>query len=525
MIGADIHTAALLFQKQRLTIARELSGMTKTELSKRVQKTPAAIGQFEGGVIKPDAQTLAKLALALGVPVGFFAEPVVTNIVPFEACHFRSQRAASQKERKRVLAAGALVTELVSFLEEHVSFPEQRVSEVAAAPANDGDIENIALDVRKRWGLGLGPIPNVIQLLETKGVVVTFVDNDSETIDAFSFWHEKRPCMFLVIEKGSTSRTRFDALHELGHLVMHVEVSHADQTHERQANQFASAFLMPRDTFVRECPRRFDFQHFLELKRRWRTSVAALLHRAYSLELISEASYRRGFMFLNQQHYRKNEPEEPAAETPQIIRRSVRLLQDSFTKDDPDDVSAAVKLDTLTRLVGDFVIAIDVPTPKASSLPEKDGAWAFTAVPALESAGRAAVMAALLAFRRAAAISDVRMLAVLALNDDVVARSLSDEQRTAWGRLTAGARLPDVVIDEAVSRAAETLFKSGLLIEEDDTWAPGPAVRPELVHPSFVLDRAQFAKEHALPRALERRAELVTLFPRALKEGRLALHG
>jgi hypothetical protein len=120
---------------------------------------------------------------------------------------------------------------------------------------------------------------------------VTFIPHDCEDMDAFSAWHAKRPIVFLIDHKGSTSRLRFGAAHELGHLVMHADVVAGSPELERQANRFASAFLLPRETFLPECPRRLNWPHFYELKRRWKVSVAALVRRAYDLECISEASY------------------------------------------------------------------------------------------------------------------------------------------------------------------------------------------------------------------------------------------
>src|SRR5262245_2909970 len=84
----DIHLAAHLFQRERLTLARELRGLTKTDLALRIKKTPAAISQFEGGRTKPEPGTVGALALALQVPAGFFARSGGREIIPTEAAYF-----------------------------------------------------------------------------------------------------------------------------------------------------------------------------------------------------------------------------------------------------------------------------------------------------------------------------------------------------------------------------------------------------------------------------------------------------
>lgn len=325
MKGPELERAAHHFIPERLTIARELQGLTKKDLAERVGKTPSAISQFEAG-LRPDASTVGQLALTLGVPPAFFAEEDGPRRIALDACHFRSLRSARQRDRRQVLGQGALLCRLVDVIEERYELPREQVSTVEQPVRSMEDIEQAATQVRRAWGLGLGPIPNVVGLLESRGVLVFLIDQDCAQVDAFSVWHGQRPCVFLGTGKGSTSRTRLDAAHELGHLVMHDDVSPGSPELERQANRFGAAFLLPRESFARECPRRLSIPKFLALKKRWGVSQAALFVRARELGLLSEASYRRGFMYLNKTGQRRQERGEPTPELPSIIRRSLELL-------------------------------------------------------------------------------------------------------------------------------------------------------------------------------------------------------
>ncbi|WP_437480662.1 ImmA/IrrE family metallo-endopeptidase [Sorangium sp. So ce1014] len=325
--SSNLHLATHLFSPTRLTLARELRGLTKAELASRIQKTPAAVGQFEAGRAKPEAKTVAAMALALGVPVGFFAyRPGATPLMTAEECHFRSLRAASQRERRRVLAAGVLLCDLVTELEEEIEFPHEQVSSAACTATTAEDIEQCAAAVRRHWGLGLGPIPNIVKLLESKGIIVTVVPKTCREIDAFSAWHTRRPIIFLV-DHTEPSRVRYDAAHELGHLVMHVDVTPGSPELERQANRFAAAFLLPRESFLPECPGWLNWDHFYELKQRWRVSVQALVRRAYDLGRISEATYRRAFVQLNARNERLREMFEPPPEVPTMIANALQEVQ------------------------------------------------------------------------------------------------------------------------------------------------------------------------------------------------------
>lgn len=327
----DAHIAAQLFQPERLTLARELRGLSKVQLSEKVQKTPSAISQFETGRTRPDAGTLDKLAHGLNVRLGFFAKPGSAPLIATDNCHFRSLRSASQRDRRGLLAVGTLLCDLVNLLEDHVNFPREQVTAVAASIHRADEIEQVAVDVRKKWGLGLGPIPAIVKLLETKGVIVTRVPDSCAQVDAFSVWNDHRPLVFLVTAKGSRSRACFDAAHELGHLVLHADVSAASPDAEREANRFASAFLLPRDSFLRECPTFLNWDHLYELKRRWRVSVAAIVKRAFDLGRLSEASYRRAFVHLNQTGERQRESrEEPPPDHPVLVRSAVDMVSSEF---------------------------------------------------------------------------------------------------------------------------------------------------------------------------------------------------
>ncbi|MBK8265107.1 MAG: helix-turn-helix transcriptional regulator [Nannocystis sp.] len=156
MIGpSDIHSAARLFEPERLTLAREVRGLTKAELAEKIGKTPSAVSQFESGRSRPDGQTIGRLILALGTPASFFAstpDTVDYKLIPLDRCHFRSLRSTSQKNRRALLARGSLICGLLSFLEKNVILPHEQITALAATPANRDEVERLALEVRARWG-------------------------------------------------------------------------------------------------------------------------------------------------------------------------------------------------------------------------------------------------------------------------------------------------------------------------------------------------------------------------------------
>lgn len=189
----------------------------------------------------------------------------------------------------------------------------------------DGDAERIAELVRAQWRLPLGPVKSVIGAIESAGGIVLKYDLGSKKLDAQSYWNTGLPPIFFVNKETPADRLRFTLAHEIGHIVMHRIPT---PNIEEEANEFASAFLMPRSEIVHELTP-FSLQRAMSLKAVWKVSIAALIMRAYQLGAVTEFQKRRCFTYLSAAGYRTEEPILIPDEEPTIIRR----LLDIYRKD------------------------------------------------------------------------------------------------------------------------------------------------------------------------------------------------
>lgn len=147
-------------------------------------------------------------------------------------------------------------------------------------------------------------------------------------VSAFSSDAGSHPIVLLASDKADKARGRFDAAHELGHLLLHPDTEPGSKLVEEQANRFAAELLMPREQIIDRLPRRIDWGKFQELKREWGVSLRALVYRARHLGLLSEASYRRA----NQQLSIWGRPEPGdlgAAEAPQLMGLARKVMVDA----------------------------------------------------------------------------------------------------------------------------------------------------------------------------------------------------
>ncbi|MEV4630461.1 XRE family transcriptional regulator [Micromonospora sp. NPDC049523] len=317
--------AAAAFEPHALALARRWRRMRKNELARQVGVTAAAVSQYELGQVRPSASVLARLALALAMPVEFFAGGFPVPVTPGHA-HFRSLRTATQAERDQAEAFGEIAWRVVEVVERHLRLPELRLPHLdLAEPASPEDVRAAASTAREAFGLGQAPVAHMVRLLESYGVIVLALPDVSERVDAFSHWYGQRPFVFLSPAKDDKARSRMDTAHELGHLLMHHDAEPGSQILEREATAFASEFLAPGTVLRDELPARLDFDRLHELKRRWGISLKALVYRGHELGIYRDHTYRRGMSLLAQWGFPEPGDLGPR-EQPSLLGKAVELL-------------------------------------------------------------------------------------------------------------------------------------------------------------------------------------------------------
>ncbi|HEX8789846.1 MAG TPA: ImmA/IrrE family metallo-endopeptidase [Polyangiaceae bacterium] len=308
------------FTPSRLVLARERRGMTQRELADAIHVSDRMIKSYEAGGYNPTPETLSDLARILSFPVAFFQAPELEPLT-LEGASFRAVTKASATLRKRTLAAGSLALDLHTYLSKNFDLPPSDLPDLRTqSPARAADT------VRRQWGLGEKPIGNVVHLIEKHGVRVFSLAEDCTEIDAFSFWRDGVPFVFLNTRK-TAERSIFDASHELGHLVLHRHGSPQGQDAENEADAFASNFLLPESAIRASAPRLATISTLATMKRTWRASVAALGYRLHELGMMSDWHYRRFNIELSRRG-RANEPAPLPRETSAVLRKAIEALEE-----------------------------------------------------------------------------------------------------------------------------------------------------------------------------------------------------
>lgn len=319
-LRGEVPKSARLFNPARLTLARKRRGLTKIEFARQMGVALRSFEAYELGEYPPQKDATAKIASVSGFPAEFFFGDDLDEPMS-DTASFRSMARMKSSQREMALSQGAIAIHLNGWLEHRFDLPLVDVPNLR----DQRSPESAADAIRHHWGIGELPISNVIHLLEAKGVRIFSLAVDAREVDAFSMWKESTPFIFLNNNKTS-EHSRFDAAHELGHLVLHRHGGPRGREAEHEANAFASAFLMPRASVLAHAPRFPTVTTLVKLKRIWKTSVAALCYRLHAVGMLSEWQYRMLCIQISKNGFRTTEPNEAPRETSQVLPKIFAAL-------------------------------------------------------------------------------------------------------------------------------------------------------------------------------------------------------
>lgn len=316
---------ALQFREKKMTELADETGISKQSLS---------LYANDGNV--PPFDNVIKIARALDFPTDFFMSEDLCTASTGNT-YFRSQASATKKSRNAQKIKLEYVSKMYEVILNYMNVPELNIPDTSAISIpNDianvdseqaiNEIEKLAKMVREHWDLGNGPIDNLQYALQSNGIIVTgFRDVDTD-IDAFSqqITIDGKVVYIIALAIGSKpiERLRFDMAHELGHILMHMwgedneDISKDEfNAREKQANMFASALLLPKETFsksVSAYPTNIDY--YLALKKKWKVSMQAMMYRARQLDIISTNQFQYMMRTMSKNGNRTHEPGDKPGE-------------------------------------------------------------------------------------------------------------------------------------------------------------------------------------------------------------------
>ena len=300
---------------ERLLRARKASGLSMSSLAKEVGISANAIKKYEHGENMPSSGKLLKLSKSLGVRSEYFFRPTKVKLSGIE---YRKRASTPQKTLDRingdVLDQAEQWTELLEFYPDSVR-PVPKFKLPINLPEKvdtSEDIELIADQMRLEWNLGFNPIPDMIDTLESKGLMIicTHVEVDNK-FDGLAGNIEGAPVVVVSVHQAG-DRQRFTLAHELGHLVLNGRLPE-DMDEEKACNHFAGALLLPKKAITEhlgEKRRAIEPRELYMLKHEFGMSMMGILIRSGQAGIISQSLQKSYYIQFNKLRWRTKEPGE-----------------------------------------------------------------------------------------------------------------------------------------------------------------------------------------------------------------------
>lgn len=308
------------FNADMLDLARGARGMTQAEVARAADVSQAMLSKVENRLLLPTPELAERLAGALGFPVEFFYQH--ERALGFPHYHHRKRAALGTKALAKVHA-------IINIRRQHIARLGKSFENEVEKPIPSFDLDEKSISpsdaarmVREYWMLPRGPVESVTDAIEAGGGIVVVTDFGTPLLDGISFRAPGLSPIFVMNSEVPGDRFRFSLAHELGHMVMHALPGTDDELMERQADEFAAAFLMP-SVEIRPHLIPPSIEKFARAKGYWKVSIKAMIRRARDLSLISPDDYRRLSITYSKAGYSRGEPCPLERESPSILSRMI----------------------------------------------------------------------------------------------------------------------------------------------------------------------------------------------------------
>lgn len=341
--------------------------LSQAQLADRAGLSRITLGKIERGDVTPRSETLSDLARGLKVNVA----ELVTPVRPLPGVRFRAKKRVNSREQ--------ILAHVASWLDAYKSL-ERVVNDEKQFALRDliGNKEHpAALAAKARAALKLdseAPIRDVCGLLEDNGVKILLIQKNTDSFFGLSVTEDGGGPAVVVNtwDRISVERWIFTAAHELGHLLLHRDAydrtrDEENPDEEREADRFASHFLMPDEVFSSEWNQTAGLSlldRVLKVKRMFLVSYKTVLYRLVESDRLPKEAWKA----FNTAHKRRFGAALRKVDEPQRLKEGEFRL-DWNKAGEPEAVSKYDFVDDrLSRLVRVALVREEISLSRAAEI-------------------------------------------------------------------------------------------------------------------------------------------------------------
>lgn len=309
---------------KNLKYYRLKNNLSKKELASLVQVTPMAISYYESGERKPSMDVIRALAKVLNVKVSDFLAKRDENLI-FVHGEFRKGSKLSVGQQDYICSS---VEEYMNRFYSVVEIlggdvlPNALICHEVQLSSN---AEDDAKALRKYLRISdAGPIGNLVELLENKGVLVYFLNIDNDAFSGMNGLVDSRP--YIIINGNmSPERIRSTIAHEIAHFIFEWPKDMEDKEIEDRATAIGGAFLLSEEDAKREMGLRRSAvtKDMTIICREYGISMYLLVKRANLCGIITDSIAKDFYISAGSHGWKRNEPVRIPKEEPMLFSQLV----------------------------------------------------------------------------------------------------------------------------------------------------------------------------------------------------------
>lgn len=297
---------------ERFKSARLMKGFSLQDLADALdnQLSRQALHRYEKGEVIPDNDKINLLSKVLNVNPDYFFRSTKVELGEIE---FRKLSNMPQKEASIIKEITKEKLSRYLELEEILGLPvefEDYLKDFEIVTTYE-QANRAAELLREKWGLGKGPIFNIVELLEDKNIKVVDLRVNDDFDGLQTRVNDTIPVVAYNANKiNKPDRIRFTLLHEMAHLFLKFG-NITDRQKETLCHQFAGAMLLSEVAIKAELGEHRNKLSSLELaniKKQYGISMQAIIMRAKDCGIINENYTKQLFFFFKQMNWRVDEP-------------------------------------------------------------------------------------------------------------------------------------------------------------------------------------------------------------------------
>lgn len=336
---------------KQLIFAREYRGLTQKALSAAVSGlSQSNLSKYEHGTETLSDETVERIMAKLDFPMKFLELDICNNV---ENKHYRKKASISATARKQIDRTISLIAYCFDWMSDFVELPDYKLGaydlEQGISPSD------VARQVRRQCRLGTAPVKDICALFETNGIFIYPWDCPYDDFDGVSLITDRGFRLVIINENRSSDRIRWTLAHEMGHSLMHENVTdfiNENRDKEKEANEFAGEFLMPEN----ETRRAFTDIRMSQLgafKSYWLTSMASIVERAKRFGCISNDKYTSLRCEFSRNRWNRKEPISVYIDKPTVFSEIYNLITNNlgYTQSSMSGYTG-LPLDVLNEILG-----------------------------------------------------------------------------------------------------------------------------------------------------------------------------